>query len=363
MSTEAILAAATHHAELAFAHQSILDKDAPAELERLHPLIADLEKDINASKQELRNLAARNKMNMQGQSPLRESTGRRLAYTMTGKKRAFERRVRKEEENISKALIEELEYVVVHFLHRSISLVIGLDHSAKERVDCQEMLLAESYASRTRLEQESQQLKALTTQLDELYDLIFAGSTTEHPEEDAYEHQVSLALATFTDLDARHCAEEGALQHLEAAEAKMTSLCSHYRQSLPLFSAEYSKNSYYKKQIVLEKAGRILGEAQNSVIQAKFIQPDIHLIPPIPVKVTGNMYNSVAQASQMAATALKELKNQIVAEKNWIKSLQSGVEQAEKELQEARDDLRRIRKSIFERIVSQGSNPPPEYEE
>src|SRR5271170_5659239 len=137
--------------------------DAPSALKQHTFYMADLEREISRTDAAIKTLDHDLKAQRKEHEKYRDSTLRRFAYKVGGKKEKFE----------SKAEKEEREYVDT----------LNVELKVKARRELLKTQWEEAEKSKEEIELAVKERARLQKELDDLYNSIFAGPTPEFPEE------------------------------------------------------------------------------------------------------------------------------------------------------------------------------------
>ncbi|KAF9262002.1 hypothetical protein L218DRAFT_453376 [Marasmius fiardii PR-910] len=150
---------------------------APSALSQQTTYLADLEARVKHIKKNVEELAKVTKKERKEHESYRDSTGKRLAAKMTGKKQKFEARREKEEREYVEALESEM----------------------KERNNLKtiETMIAEGNREKQELSDKSLRLTQVQNEIQALYERIFGGPTQEFPRDDQLESQLESSQQAY----------------------------------------------------------------------------------------------------------------------------------------------------------------------
>lgn len=143
----------------------------------------DLLEELKVRESALRKLKSSLAKEQREHEEYRDSTMKRLAYRMSGKKEKFNSKAEKEER-------EYLEAVQKHF-------------SAQQQVDTLKRNIHDAEVQIEELRVVNQRHQDAQNELDRLYDSIFKGPTPEYPEEDRLEAPVEQARSEFGEIQTK----------------------------------------------------------------------------------------------------------------------------------------------------------------
>ncbi|KAJ3494460.1 hypothetical protein NLJ89_g10802 [Agrocybe chaxingu] len=212
-TTEAIVANATYHSRLLNTISSL--EYVPAARKHQAEYIKDLEGQLAAGKKRVAALAEKTKKERKEHEDLRDSTARRLAAKLTGRREKWEEKESKEEREYVEALEREF--------------------NERESQSSIEKLREEGKTVMIDLTEKETLYESAKAELQVLYSRIFDGPTQEFPEDDRLEYDLDAALKRYSELQARLNAESRAAELLARAARCMES-CSGYVQEALGFS-------------------------------------------------------------------------------------------------------------------------------
>lgn len=328
---------------------------APAALGQQLAFIADLQASIKQIDSNLTALDARVQKELKDHEKYRDSTVKRFAHKVGGKKSQA-----KFEEKASK---EEREYYEAVF-----------DKKAAE--DQKEMLkaqLIEADNVRGEYEAAAKTHKEAQEELNELYDGIFGGPTPEFPEEDPKEFAVYEAEKKRNDLGTKLTRSKQALQCMAQADEIMSYAGSQVQDALSASTWDVVGGGFYAdmaERNLLASASSAASKALALAAQARRLDPQIK--DPGAVEIAGknllsdvlfdNIFTDLAfhQKIQQSEANVRLANNRLKEERKGVfnrqQDLKRTINAAEKELNDARNELQRVRQQAFETVS--GSRPP-----
>ncbi|KAI4522562.1 hypothetical protein EV122DRAFT_287444 [Schizophyllum commune] len=179
----------------------------PSALENQRPYIQELEQQKKTLKSKLDKCVQKTKKERKEHESIRDSTTRRLAHKLTGKKDKFEQKASKEEKEYIEALEEEMK--------------------VRNSLETNEQMIVEAKATLADLEEKLQKYQHLKRDLVDLYNSIFEGPTQEFPHDDEIEQQVRYVEEIYNDVQKRLNKESRVADILAHAETELR-LCDRF---------------------------------------------------------------------------------------------------------------------------------------
>lgn len=210
--TEAIVANTEYHSRL-LTSISYLDYVASA-LEHHAAYVADLENQKVQSAERVLALNKRTKKERKEHETLRDSTARRLAHRLTGRKGIYEAKESKEEREYVEALEREM--------------------SERDKHNVIQGLLNEAKLEQEDLSRKAEERRCLHAELDALYTRIFEGPSESFPEEDRLEYAVIETQQKYEKLQSTLNSESRAAEILARAARTMDACQANMQQALQL---------------------------------------------------------------------------------------------------------------------------------
>ncbi|KAH8883300.1 hypothetical protein GQ53DRAFT_430340 [Thozetella sp. PMI_491] len=346
-----VQAAATRNKEL---HDIIAETEyAPAALKRKAEKITDLMNDIRNARARVDRLDIQRKEELKDVEKYRDSTVRRIAFSVTGKKAKYEERAEKEEKEYHDVLQKQ--------------------HLAREEKKALEQKLFEARKVRDELQVDADRNKQAHKDLDALYDTVFqwaAGPGGPNAEEKAS----SEALQEYHDASLRTEQQKHAHRFLKDAQIEMRNA----EQSMAVALAEAgfdlataSRPMGYRERAALQDVNSRLLLMRMLVAEARLLDPGIRPLPDPIVPMSGGLmdYRNDSLAANMAAdsriyhmlrSAQRDLESCATALNRELESVRnrhlermdSSDEMAQK-LEDTQLALRKAREALFERIAAQ----------
>ncbi|KZP19839.1 hypothetical protein FIBSPDRAFT_827660 [Athelia psychrophila] len=279
----------------------------------------------------------------------RDSTMKRLAYRMSGKKDKFD----------SKAEKEEREYLEAVQKHVNASQELGVVKGN----------IAETERNLEELKSVSNLHNNAQRELDGLYDSIFQGPTPEFPEEDQAEGPVQQLRQEFAAVQARLSVEGQALAILLDAEKFM------HRGLSDMSEASTASNwdvwgvggnmADVAERGALSKAECHVSQVEMLVSQAQRVQPAVRGIGHVEIAaghvmgdiIFDNVFSDLAmqdridESQQQLKKSSGRLNHEVQAAREREAIVRSELEGVKGRLEEARKKLESVRASTFERVA------------
>ncbi|KAL0576695.1 hypothetical protein V5O48_005294 [Marasmius crinis-equi] len=382
MSTsQTILENAAYHATLL----KTLDElsYAPSALSQQTTYLADLEARVKEIKANVEKLASVTKKERKDHEKLRDSTARKLAAKMTGKKEKFEARREK----------EEREYVE------------ALENEMKERGNLKtvETMIVEGNRVKDELSEKSLRLSQIENEIQALYDRIFGGPTQEFPRDDQLESQLSQAQGAYDQIQDHLNRQSRAVNLLREADNAMRQCLASMQEALSYstwdtfgggtpspsrFGANERATAIGRMSDMMERsalgtASVAASRAHMLVQQAQRTSSDVRDVGPIRVYEISlfgdvffdNIFSDIAAHNKMQANqnelfqAHERLRRELRAATARCERIGPDLIEAAEVLSQCRHDLAQFRKQTFERVSAGGDAagegegaPPPLYE-
>ncbi|KAK3986068.1 hypothetical protein QBC44DRAFT_333930 [Cladorrhinum sp. PSN332] len=322
------------------------DHAKPA-LDQQRRLIADLEREAAESDKRVAAVDRKRKKEFKDHEKYRDSVLRRFAYKATGRAEKFAAKAAKEETEYFSALQEE---------HRETQL----NSDVKGQLDAARNVAKD-------LEAQVRRHGDMQTELDNLYNSIFAGSTPGFPAEDEKERISNNTLQAYHDARTTLEAETHALRLLQEAQQRMRAslyameeALSHSRRDMwggGTFTDMMERNA-------LNRAEREAMAAQMLVMQAKRMSPHVGDLPDVRINQGNlmmdvffdNIFTDMAfheEIKRSKATVVRAalVMDGLVGDANRRRhEVESGLRRKEKEMQDARVALQRERELAFEAV-------------
>lgn len=359
--TEAIVANAEYHGRL-LTSISKLDYVASA-LEHQAAYVADLENQKVQSAEKVLALNKRTKKERKEHETLRDSTARRLAHKLTGRKELYEAKESKEEREYVEALEKEM--------------------SERDKHNVIQGLLNEAKLEQEDLSRKAEERRCLHVELDALYTRIFEGPSESFPEEDQLEYAVIEAQQKYEKLQSTLNSESRAAEILARAARTMDACQTNMQQALQLSRNDmWGGGGVFNMSDMMERSA--LRSAQAYADQAEMLveqarRASRHVQPVGRVNVSAaqmmtdfffdNYYSDIQVFNRIKTSAAQVLlaNNRIKTEANAAidraKVAGTKITSASRKLAHSRNELYHYRRATFESVAAQeAASRPPSYD-
>lgn len=337
---------------------------APSQLQQQNAYIRDLDNQISNINKRVADLKRKTATELKDHEKYRDSNLRRFAHKATGRKEKF----------AEKAAKEEREYFDA----------IQAQKSAEDELGYVQQLKGEAENQRQTFFTSAERHKDLQSQLDALYNSIFAGHTPEFPDEDRKEEACNAAAQYLSSLNQNLEKEKHILFLLGQTVQKL----SEARNSL---DGAYGMSQYdmfgggtmasMQKRNYLERAESSYQQVRMLQDQLKQIAPDIPNLGPLQIAMGSiwsdvvfdniftdmQMHEQVKASMQQVDRAGNNCSEIIRGREENLRRMQAEVGQANERLRKARVELQQAREEAFGQVlggqmVGSGlGSPPPGY--
>ncbi|PFH48856.1 hypothetical protein AMATHDRAFT_148956 [Amanita thiersii Skay4041] len=256
---DAVVSAASYQAQLL---GSIAEyDDAPAALAQQESQVAELVAQIQDDEKRLQALAANAKKEKRGHESLRDSTARRLAHTLTGKKEKFAARESEEERKYVEALEREFE------ARDALNVLRGIHRDAK--LDD--------------LSEKVRRRRSLKVELSALYGQIFNGPSLAFPEDDELEEQLKVVQEQYDEKRRRMDMESEGADTLTRADRTLSTCREKVSEKLDYTRWALSSYLDMEERSVFRQARELAHQVQLLVREAQSSCPSVGDIGELPV--------------------------------------------------------------------------------
>ncbi|KAJ6554489.1 hypothetical protein B0H19DRAFT_948367 [Mycena capillaripes] len=265
MSTaDAVLQNAAYHAQL-LTGISELDYVPPA-LTQQDSYIGGLEQEVAALARKIKALEWKTTKERKEHEALRDSTTRRFAARLTGRKEKFEAKASKEEREYVEALEKEMQH--------------------KRQLETMETMIAEAKSVRSDLQDKLQRYERTKKDLAQLYSKIFDGPTQAYPEDDNLEYQLQQAQGRYNEIQGFLNRESQAVSLLQSANTALRGCSSKMQEALSYSEWDMwggGTMSDMMERNALSAAEGLSMQAQTCVQQAMIVSPQVQPIGEIKI--------------------------------------------------------------------------------
>ena len=350
--TQALTNAASRNHELL---SVLAETDYAAKtLQQNSSYITDLEAQTKATEKELRKLHAITEDERKDHVKYRDSTFKRYAHKLGGRKG--------EAKFASKSEKEEREFLEAWQKERE----------AEERKAELQRALNTANEDRQRFESEKARNESAQRDLDQLYASIFSGPTPDLPGEDQLESAVQYARQHFEQVQSQSNADSAALDALRRTETRMQIASRSMNQALDASRFDIMGGGTFADMMerdALSQASVGISEALRHMDEARRLQPAITHLREIHVDMGhfvsdvmfDNIFSDMAQHDRIKASnnqlleAMAQLKEQITLQTQRAQNSKLALNQGKSSMEEARKELQNIRAEAFERIAGGGA--------
>lgn len=350
MSTQHILASATQNTHLL----STLSRTdhAPSEYAQITQYQSSIEKIISEQEQRVKILAARSAKEQQDHKEYQDSTVKRLAYKLSGRKHKFIEKEEKEHREWLNAIQNELE--------------------AKRHLDHLNDTLQDAKSKTASLKPLVEEHNAAQAELDTLYNTIFSGPSPDFPTEDTKEHMLSLAKDSFDEVQLRLSTESNVLSILQNASTVMNQCVATLDDALQSSTMDaWGIGGGFvdmAERSSLAQAQSLSSQVAMLVSQARQMQPAVQPLGPMNI-AQGNLMSDVIFDNMFSDLKfqgkIKESKRQVITARSRLiqetkhsserlTNLRGEVEEKKQILETKRKDLQDERAALFEKVVASG---------
>ncbi|KAK5700770.1 hypothetical protein LTR97_005287 [Elasticomyces elasticus] len=338
---------------------------APPALKQNKAYISDLQTQLGALDQELKKLHAITEDERKDHLKYHDSTMKRLAHKLGGK-RGTEKFVSKQEK-------EEREFLE------------AWQHEREAIGQREELARALRYAQDEKRTLEDDCTRHIQAQidLDKLYNAIFSGPTPDVPGEDQMESTVATCRDWYQQCQAHQNAEKQAMDGVTKADMFMSTALNDMNDALRTSTADMwgggTMVDYLERRVTLDYrfirpwtdyGQRCFTRAVAHMNEAIRAQPAIHPLSPVNIDqdhfisdvLFDNIFTDMAQHDRIQNSSLqlqqsaRELKQQLPGQQQRVGDAGVQLKQASQNLEEARLELQRIRAEAFMRLGS-GQTP------
>lgn len=341
-----ILSAASENASLLAA---LAETDyASSALQQQNVYLNELRKQIADNDAQQRELSAKTKAELKDHEKYRDSTMRRIAYRIGGKKEKFQEKASKEEKEYFDAVTAEF---------RAKQLRATLDANLKE-----------AEQSKLELERVAKQHDGFQNRLDELHNSIFGGPTPEFPEEDEKEQLAAQAKAEFDIRQSTLSTEIQTISTLMEATNAMKQALYHMNKAASMseldmigFGGTYADIS---ERNHLSMAQSQMSTVQMLVNSAARLSPAVHPLAEVRIAqsnflsdvVFDNVFSDYNFHKKIEASQLEmigessRLAAQLYGAQQRERVALQGLKAAREKLENARQSLQKVRIQAFKTV-------------
>ncbi|QSZ32393.1 hypothetical protein DSL72_001967 [Monilinia vaccinii-corymbosi] len=349
MANQQILASSTQHKHLL----SILSRTdhAPSEYAQIIQYQSSIEGIISQQERRVEALAAVSAKEHREHEEYQDSTVKRLAYKLSGRKHKFMEKGEQEHREWLNAIQNELE--------------------ARRHLDHLNDTLEEAKSKASSLKPLVEEHNAAQAELDTLYNLIFSGPSPDFPTEDRMEHRLTRARDSFNEAQLRLSTESNVLFILQNASTVMNQCIATLDGALQSSIMEAwgvgGGFADMTERPLLAQAQSLSSKVEMLVSQARQMQPAVQILGPMSIAqshlmpdVHDNMLHDIKCQDK-----IEESKRQVVAARarliqeterssERLIKLRGKVEEKKKNLEMRRRELQDERAKVFEGVMTEG---------
>jgi hypothetical protein len=335
---------------------------APSQLQQQNEYIRDLDQQVANINNRVTDLKRKTATELKDHEKYRDSNMRRFAHKATGRKEKF----------AEKAAKEEKEYFDA----------IQAQKSAEDELTYVKHLKDEAETQRQTFFISAERHEQLQSQLDALYNSIFAGHTPEFPDEDRKEEACNVSAQHLSNINQNLEKEKHILFLLGQTVQKL----SEARQSL---DDAYGMSQYdmfgggnmasMQKRNYLERAESSIQQVRMLQDQLKQVAPDIPNLGPLQIAMGSiwsdvvfdniftdmDMHEKVKASIKQVDSAGNRCSDIIRGREDHLKRMQGDVGRANEVLKNVRVELQQAREDAFKKVLGGGmvgsglGSPPP----
>ncbi|ESZ93184.1 hypothetical protein SBOR_6416 [Sclerotinia borealis F-4128] len=348
MATQHVLASAIQNTNLL----SILSRTDHASSEYAHitEYQSTIEIIISQEEQRVKALTAASAKEHQDHEEYQDSTVKRLAYKLSGKKHHFIEKGEKEHREWLNAIQDELE------AKRRLSHLNDTLRDAKSKASALRHLVEEHDAAQA--------------ELNGLYNFIFSGPSRDLIAEDTKEHLLSCAKSSFDEGQLRRSTESNVLAMLQNALTVMNQCFAVLDDALQSSSTHawgIGKGfADVTERSSLAQTQSLSSQVEMLVYRARRMQPAVQPLGPMIIAEGGLISDDILDNVPSALTfhdKIEELKRQVVAARvrliqetkhssERLTNFRAVVDEKKKVLETRRKELQDERGAVFEKVVA-----------
>ncbi|KAF4457748.1 hypothetical protein F53441_372 [Fusarium austroafricanum] len=295
-------------------------------------IVSDLESQLSDSNRELEGLDRKRLADLESHKKYRDGHVMKFLYKASGKENSFTGQAEREEQNYHNTLQQA--------------------HQASEQNSSIKAKLDQELRKKNDLDQSMQGYLDLQKQLDDIYDDIFVGPTPDFPEEDAKELKSDDALSAYVATRTALELHQKALDLLEQATATMTAGLGQVDKAL--------QSGDMNQLRALNKGRELVQQSKATVDQLVQLGADVVELPPEAnprtMEVTSNLGDTwgkvdITGGRQEVARCTLALTKCLSEAKDKKYYLSKELKRKGEEMDEARTELQKVRKGIFEEVM------------
>lgn len=338
---------------------------APSQLSQQVAYVSDLENQIKQTSTHVSNLKKVTASELKDHKKYSESTFRRFAHKASGRKDRF----------VEKAAKEEREYFDA----------IQEQKTGEDQLAYLQHLKSEAEVAKQTYETQAQRHAQLQSDLDALYDSIFAGPTPGFPDEDEKERSCTSASQTVQHLSQALEKERHVLFLLGQTSAKLTEAARHLDDAHSLSQMDLFGSgtlASMQKRNYLERAESSIQQVRMLQTQLAQLTPNTNISDFGPMDIASgsiwgdvvfdnifsdmDMHDKIKNSERQVEQAGRRVGERVREVEGRERGIRGELDRASARLQQARRELQRAREEAFARVagvdVGENAARPPEYE-
>ncbi|KAJ7042945.1 hypothetical protein C8F04DRAFT_57743 [Mycena alexandri] len=336
---------AAYHAELLAGIASF--DYVPSALTEQEALIASLEETAKQNAARIRALEQKTQKERKEHEDLRDSTARRFAAKLTGRKDKFEAKASKEEREYVEALEKEVQ--------------------EKRQQANLETMISEAKAVRNDLLSKVQIYNVTKGDLEALYSRIFDGPTQAYPEDDHLEYQLQQAQGRYNEIQGYLNRASQSTAMLQSADSALRSCNRELQQALNYSEWDMWGGGTFTDMMernALSSAEGLAMQAATYVQQAMIADQQVQPIGQISIAhgsimsdvIFDNVFTDMAFHKKIKASALNleavqlNLTRQLDLARSRAGAIGADLNAAADALARAREALHAFRRHVFENL-------------
>ncbi|RDL38132.1 uncharacterized protein BP5553_05565 [Venustampulla echinocandica] len=322
---------------------------APAAAEQNKNYIAALTRQIRHKERHVEALASVRMKEKSSHEKYQDSTMRRLAYKMSGKRGEFEQKAAKEERDYFEAVQAEFE------ASRSLEALQKNLKEAQQTKEEMDMVLVTHQAA--------------SEALDKLYASVFDGPTPGFPEEDQAEQEVQSAKQLFNEAQGALSNEKQVVQILERTRQVMNYAISHMDDAESASRADIwgigGSFADLSERSALARARDAVHQVEQLMQQAQQLSHETSPLGPMAIAdghfmsdmLFDNVFSDYAfhQLIKESTTQVVDASKKLVIEtqkaKQRVVRWQGVADERRRTLMQAREKLQTIRRGVFDSVA------------
>ncbi|KAJ7161037.1 hypothetical protein C8R46DRAFT_1284951 [Mycena filopes] len=309
---------------------------------------------------------------------LRDSTARRFAAKVTGRKEKFEAKASKEERCALHTLISQCDRCLFSFVGKYVEALEKEVQEKRQQANL-ETMIHEAKAVRNDLLSKVQVYNTTKQKLEALYHEIFDGPTQAYPEDDQLEERLRQAQDFYNDIQAWLNRASQSTAMLQSADSALQSCSRALQEALNYSEWDTWGGGTFTDMMernALSSAEGFAMQAATYVQQAQIADPQVQPIGEISIArgsfvsdvLFDNIFTDLAFHKKIKASALNleavhfNLKQQLNLARSRAGAIGADLNGAADALARARAALDAFRRHVFDELAGNGNgngNSPP----